>query len=134
MALATVKLKSLISEDAVQLGSKRVSAREMRSVSSGESKDCGACWRRTPVSALPPGPMAPPQLSTCSEETGAAHQLQCKVKPCFNWTRHFQLGQKQVSVRAKRVTRWHPTSCSVSFSNCLRTTRINSCGWTTNHQ
>lgn len=36
VALATVKLKSLISEDAVQLGGKRAGAGEMRSVSSGE--------------------------------------------------------------------------------------------------
>ena len=39
MALATVKLKGLISEDAVQLCGKRVGARETRSVSSGNSKD-----------------------------------------------------------------------------------------------
>lgn len=39
VALATVKLKSLISEDAVQLCSKRVGARETRSVSSGDRED-----------------------------------------------------------------------------------------------
>lgn len=39
VALATVKLKSLISEDAVQLGGKRVGATGMRSVSSGDSED-----------------------------------------------------------------------------------------------
>lgn len=39
VALATVKLKSLISKNAVQLGGKRVGARETRSVSSGDSKD-----------------------------------------------------------------------------------------------
>lgn len=39
VALATVKLKSLISEDAVQLCGKRVRARKTRSISSGDSKD-----------------------------------------------------------------------------------------------
>lgn len=38
VALATVKLKSLISEDAVQLCGKRIGARETRSVSSEESE------------------------------------------------------------------------------------------------
>lgn len=39
VALATVKLKSLISEDAVQLCGKRISARKTRSVSSEDSED-----------------------------------------------------------------------------------------------
>ena len=47
VALATVKLKSLISEDAVQLCGKRVGAREMRSVSSETARTHRAVWDST---------------------------------------------------------------------------------------